>query len=336
MPSMKSRVGLAPRDLEEVDDLGDRERVGGRAHLVAEGLEAGDVAVVGEAEERSAGHVADPRGLEDDHAGAAAGVAEVDLAHRVGDEAILGAAPGDHRRKPDPVGHHEPPPSDGEGLEQQRVRAAGGQGVRDQSLLFQSSLSCSSARSSSAVSSSRPWSARRRRRTSKLVRSGGLPVAIGLEDLLEAVHPTRELADRLERQGGPPLDSLLEGRLAAELPQHVDESGAQAVGGVDQLSQQEAVADEAHGVFDVLLAPVASQAIPAVRREDEPLGPFLGFSGDLAAEIDDPSHVTRSNRRRPEAPCGASADRESGVRRPARRVGCPRRSPSCSPPSRAS
>ena len=90
--------GLPSGDLEKVDDLGDDDRGGDGAHLLAQGLQARNEPFVREPQERAAGHVPDAGGFEHDHARAAERVAQIDLPHGRGHEAVLGAAPRDHGR----------------------------------------------------------------------------------------------------------------------------------------------------------------------------------------------------------------------------------------------
>jgi len=173
---------LAPRDLQEVDDLGHDQGGGEAAHLLAQRGQPRHVAVVREPQQRAAGHVADTRRLEHDHARAALGVAQVDLADRVGDETVLGAAPGDHRGQPDAVRQLEPAATDRERLEEPRPGPiAHGVRLRAPMLGFSSGPrqfalpgpSASSSPLPRAISFSMPWSIRRRRSASKPRRSGG-------------------------------------------------------------------------------------------------------------------------------------------------------------------
>ena len=70
--------------------------------------EAGDEAVVPDAEQRPARDVADAGRLDDEHARAARGEAAVPVEDLRRDEAVLGRAPGHHRRDPRPRARDDP------------------------------------------------------------------------------------------------------------------------------------------------------------------------------------------------------------------------------------
>ncbi len=100
-----AEVGLRlrpPPDRQEVDDLDEEAGVAaaGAAHGLDQLGEAGEEAVVADAQQRAARDVADAGRLDDERPRLAVGEALVPVEHLVGDEALLGGAPGHHRRHP--------------------------------------------------------------------------------------------------------------------------------------------------------------------------------------------------------------------------------------------
>ena len=69
--------------------------------------QAGHEAIVADAQQRAARHVADAGRLDDDRAGPPCGEALVPVEHVVGDDAVVGGAPGDHGGHPGAVGEVE-------------------------------------------------------------------------------------------------------------------------------------------------------------------------------------------------------------------------------------
>ncbi len=89
-------------DAEEVDDLHEEPRraAAALAHDAHELGEAGHEALVADAQERAARHVADAGRLDDQHARPAVGEAPVPVEDVRRDVAVLDRAPGHHRRHP--------------------------------------------------------------------------------------------------------------------------------------------------------------------------------------------------------------------------------------------
>ena len=180
-----------------------------RPHLVAQRPAGpGTKRSCEEAQQRAAGHVADAGRLQHDHARAALRVAQVDLAHGVGDEAVLGAAPRHHGGQPDAVRQRAPVPAEGKRLEQQGVAApahsssasAGGGAV-----VFV------------AIGAHLVLDADVHQAALELVEAaavGRRAVAEGLEDLLQPGDPPYQVPDGVERQRGAAGLRLLEGAAA--------------------------------------------------------------------------------------------------------------------------
>ncbi len=128
----EARALRAPADAEKIDDLDEEARAPAAplSHRLDEALEAREKAIVANAEERAARHLADPRGLDDDHARRAVGEATVPVEHLLRDEAVLGRAPRHHRRHPAPL-VDEQPRGEAERREERRPRGLGGRGVLD-------------------------------------------------------------------------------------------------------------------------------------------------------------------------------------------------------------
>ena len=120
-----ARLGPAT-DAQEVDQLHEQARVAtaGLVHGAGQATQPVDMAVVPDAQQRAAGHVADPGGLDDDGTGPAAGETRIPLHDILGDLALLVGAPGHHRRHPGAVAQRQGPDTDG--AEQPR-----GAGLRD-------------------------------------------------------------------------------------------------------------------------------------------------------------------------------------------------------------
>jgi hypothetical protein len=89
-------------DREEVDDLDEELRASARclSDRPRELAQTRDESIVADAEQRAARDVADARGLEHDGARPALREAPVPREHRLGDEAVFGGPPRDHRRDP--------------------------------------------------------------------------------------------------------------------------------------------------------------------------------------------------------------------------------------------
>jgi len=95
------RLGPAP-DRQEVDHLDEELRfaVARLVHRVDDAPQPRHEAVVADAQQRPARHVADAGGLDDDRAGPASREARVPVDVVLGDEAVVGGAPRHHRRHP--------------------------------------------------------------------------------------------------------------------------------------------------------------------------------------------------------------------------------------------
>ena len=101
--SRRKRVGLrAAADRQEVDQLDEEARlaVARLAHHAHELAQSGEEAVVADAQQRAAGHVADAGRLDHECPGTPAREAAIPVEHLGGDEAVLGRAPRHHRRHP--------------------------------------------------------------------------------------------------------------------------------------------------------------------------------------------------------------------------------------------
>src|ERR1043166_901314 len=111
-----------PLDGEEVDDLYEQARAA--KAFAPDGLDqltqAGDEAVVADAQERPRRDVADARGLDDNRAGPARGEAPVPLKVLARHDAVLGRPPGNHGRNPRAALKHQR--ADPDGLKQARAR----------------------------------------------------------------------------------------------------------------------------------------------------------------------------------------------------------------------
>ena len=94
-------LGAAP-DAQEIDQLDQQQRLAaaGLPHGLDHAAQARHEAVMPDAQQRPAGDITDPGGLDHDRARAPLGEARVPLDHIVCDLALLGGAPGDHRRNP--------------------------------------------------------------------------------------------------------------------------------------------------------------------------------------------------------------------------------------------
>ena len=116
----------APADAQEVDHLDQEARLaaGARAHHVAELAQPRHEALVPDAEERAARHVADARRLDDEHPGPAVREASVPVEHRARDVPVLGRAPRHHRRHPGARARGER--ADAQRREEQRRARLGG------------------------------------------------------------------------------------------------------------------------------------------------------------------------------------------------------------------
>ena len=102
------RVGPAT-DRQKVDQLDEYLGLAAAcfAHRVGHALQAGNEAVIADAKQRAARHVADSGGFDHDRARAAGCKARVPLDVVLGDKALVGGAPGHHRRNPGALGKRD-------------------------------------------------------------------------------------------------------------------------------------------------------------------------------------------------------------------------------------
>ena len=87
---------------QEIDELDEEPRLAAacRAHRLGEPAQAGDIAIMADAQQRSAWNIADAGRFDDDRAGPAAGEALVPGHDFVGDDAVFRSAPRHHGRHP--------------------------------------------------------------------------------------------------------------------------------------------------------------------------------------------------------------------------------------------
>ena len=107
-PQELAEIAVAARpsaDGQEIDDLDEQPGMpaAGPGNGLDERLEPRDEPVVADAQQRTAGNVADAGGLDHDGAGAPAGKALVPAQYLGGDDPVLGCPPGHHRRNPSPA-----------------------------------------------------------------------------------------------------------------------------------------------------------------------------------------------------------------------------------------